>query len=78
MVYNVDVFGPITVPQGKLWVMGDSRKNSRDSRYWGFLDSEGITKFGPSFSHSYPEEIETKLGGLYVGMSYLFDINNVE
>ncbi len=47
-------------------------------RYWGFLDPEGITKFGPSFSFSYPEEIETKLGGLYVGLSYLFDINNVE
>jgi signal peptidase I len=38
----VDVFGPFVVPPGKYWVMGDSRKNSVDSRWWLFLDQELI------------------------------------
>ena len=27
-------FGPVTVPKGRLWVMGDHRNNSQDSRYF--------------------------------------------
>jgi signal peptidase I len=32
-VDNMGAFGPVTVPKGRLWVMGDHRNDSLDSRY---------------------------------------------
>jgi signal peptidase I len=37
-----DNWGPFVVPQRRLFMMGDSRYNSKDSRYWGFVPRENV------------------------------------
>ena len=37
-----DNFGPVTVPKGSLFVLGDNRDESMDSRFWGFVDLKDV------------------------------------
>ncbi len=43
-----DNWGPIVVPQANMFVLGDNRDNSSDSRYWGFV-ADSLLRGSPLF-----------------------------
>ncbi|HRY35859.1 MAG TPA: signal peptidase I [Smithellaceae bacterium] len=42
MVQPRDNFGPVVVPKNCLFVMGDNRDESADSRFWGFVNLQDV------------------------------------
>ena len=46
-------YGPVTVPPGHYFAMGDNRDNSEDSRYWGFLPRDYVKGRGLVIYWSY-------------------------
>jgi signal peptidase I len=39
---TLDDWGPLVVPAGKLFMLGDNRYDSKDGRYWGFVPRENV------------------------------------
>jgi signal peptidase I len=40
--WNEDHFGPVKIPPGKYFLMGDNRHRAMDSRYLGFIDEKDV------------------------------------
>ncbi len=51
---NMAIEYPYTVPEGQLWVMGDNRLNSADSRYFGTITEDSV--YGRAFMVFWPLE----------------------
>jgi signal peptidase I len=65
-------YGPVTVPAGHYFAMGDNRDNSEDSRYWGFLPRENIKGRALVIYWSYDAEPDDAQGGTLPAILHMF------
>jgi signal peptidase I len=41
-IITLDDWGPLVVPAGHLFMLGDNRYDSKDGRYWGFVPRANV------------------------------------
>ena len=58
---GAEKFGPVVVPQHSLFVLGDNRDNSQDSRFWGFLHVNAVKGKAFAFYFSWDHDAESLL-----------------
>ena len=56
-----NTWGPLIVPKGKYFVLGDNRDNSYDSRYWGFVPDSLVKGRPLVIYYSYEREATNRI-----------------
>lgn len=58
-IQRMENFGPVVVPKDSLFVLGDNRDNSEDSRFWGFLNVNAVLGKALIFYFSWDRNAES-------------------
>ncbi|MBA3645596.1 MAG: signal peptidase I [Gemmatimonadaceae bacterium] len=59
-----DNWGPLVIPRGNYFVLGDNRDNSSDSRYWGFVPDSLVRGEPMMVYYSYAPDSASRLDWL--------------
>ncbi len=73
---DVEDWGPIVVPRDSLFLLGDNRENSLDSRYWGFLPRDNLRgspmfvyySYDPGSYRALPAITAVRWGRIFTGL----------